>query len=732
MILLNRPAGADAAAPFPYLATGFQKESDPMGRLIVASNRTATPGGPRAGGLAVALWDALTERGGGVWFGWSGEVLDRETRGVRVFSEGDVDFALADLTEVEHEGYYLGYANRTLWPVFHYRVDLAHFDDGDYEAYEGVNRRFGKLLSQFLHKDDVVWVHDYHFLLLGQEIRNNGWRGPIGFFLHIPFPAPEVFTALPSHNRLAHGLAAFDLIGFQTQRDVDNFRRYMIEHQAAEDLGDGRLRVFDHTMRILAVPIGIDPEDFSTIAAGEEGREGAERLGRILESRALVLGVDRMDYSKGLPQRFQAFGRLLDDTEELRGKVTFVQIAPPSREAVLAYQDLREELDKLSGRINGDYSDLDWTPIRYLARNYRRETLAGLYRLARVGLVTPLHDGMNLVAKEFVAAQDPEDPGVLILSEFAGAADQLEAALMVNPHDIGATADAIRRALEMPVEERRERWRALFEAVSSQDIAWWRRTFLEALDEVSAGGGRAPAMGDLAGLTLQETDALILDFDGTLVDLGDDPDAIWLDPAAADAMGRLSARLDGAVAVLSGRDVRDLARRTPPGVWRAGGHGLETLSPGAEPGEAPPPPPGPVLAALEPATAQEGVRLEIKGPVAALHYRAAPEAETACLAAADAAAEAAPGYVRQQGKMVVEVKPDGAHKGEAVRRIAETEPFAGRRILFLGDDATDEDAIAAAQALGGLGVKIGEGATAADLRAPDPAAVRAWLLREAG
>ena len=456
-----------------------------MSRLVVASNRTGTPGGPRAGGLAVALWDALQERGGGVWFGWSGDVSERESRGVRTFSEGSVDFALADLTEAEHAGYYLGYANKTLWPVFHYRVDLARFDDGDFEIYEGVNRRFGKLLAQQLGAGDVVWIHDYHFLLLGQEIRNQGWRGPIGFFLHIPFPAPEVFAALPEHSRLARGLADFDVIGFQTQKDTDNFRRYMLEYQEAEDLGADGIRAFGRVIRPGAYPIGIDPSDFANQAISEEGRGGAERLGRILESRALVLGVDRMDYSKGLPQRLRAFGRLLDENEDMRGAVTFVQIAPPSRETVDAYQDLREELDKLAGRINGDYSDLSWTPIRYIAQNYHRELLAGLYRLARVGLVTPLRDGMNLVAKEFVAAQDPEDPGVLVLSEFAGAAEQMDAALLVNPHDIGGMADAIRRALSMPIEERKERWRRLYEAVTSYDVAWWRRRYLEALDSVT-------------------------------------------------------------------------------------------------------------------------------------------------------------------------------------------------------------------------------------------------------
>ena len=455
-----------------------------MGRLIVASNRTAAPGEARTGGLAVALLDALNERDGGVWFGWSGETLDRETRGVQMFADGKIDFALANLTTEEYEGYYLGYANRTLWPVFHYRVDLAEFDERAFGIYEDVNRRFGRLLSQFLRTDDVVWIHDYHFLLMGRELRYNEWRGPTGFYLHIPFPAPEVFMALPNHAQIAHGLSEFDLIGFQTRRDTENFIRYMVEQHGAEDRGDGCLPVFDRTVRAAAFPIGIDPAEVARFTDDAAGRDQADRLGRIIDNRALVIGVDRLDYSKGLPQRIEAVGRLFDDNETLRGSVSFVQIAPVSRGEVDAYADLREEVDRLAGRINSTYSDLDWTPIRYLARGYPRETLACLFRLARVGLVTPLRDGMNLVAKEFVAAQDAEDPGVLILSEFAGAAEQMDEALLVNPHDVSGVAETIRRALEMPLEERKARWTSLHDGIQSQDVAWWRRQFLDALDAV--------------------------------------------------------------------------------------------------------------------------------------------------------------------------------------------------------------------------------------------------------
>lgn len=455
-----------------------------MSRLIVASNRTAKPGEERAGGLAVALSDALMERGG-VWFGWSGEIVPRETRGIRMFVDGNIDFALADLTAAEHQGYYLDCANRALWPVFHYRIDLAVFDDESYEAYAAVNRRFGRLLFQLLRPEDRIWVQDYHFLLLGEELRANGWRGTIGFFLHVPFPAPEVFSALPQHQRLARGMAAFDLLGFQTARDVGNFTRYMVEEHGAEVQEDGAIRVFDRVIRAQAFPIGIDPDEVARMAESDAANAACSRLARLIENRALVIGVDRMDYSKGLPQRLQAFGRLLDDNENLRARVTLLQIAPPSRESVGAYMDLREELDRLTGRINGDYSDLDWTPIRYLARSYSREVLAGLFRLAHVGLVTPLHDGMNLVAKEYVAAQNPEDPGVLVLSEFAGAAERMEAALLVNPHDVSGMADAIRRALEMPLEERVERWTQLMGEVRDHDIAVWRKSFLATLDALA-------------------------------------------------------------------------------------------------------------------------------------------------------------------------------------------------------------------------------------------------------
>lgn len=454
-----------------------------MGRLIAISNRTAADPSARAGGLAVAVWESLKSTGG-LWCGWSGNLVDETPTELDVFTDDGVEFALTDLTQDEHDGYYLGYANSVLWPVFHYRVDLASFDSAAFSIYAAVNQRFAGLLQPKLEAGDTVWVHDYHFLLLADALREAGWKGATGFFLHIPFPAPEVFRVLPEHDILAEAMCAYDVIGFQSEQDRSNFERYLSEQFGATIDADGVVTVLGQTVKIAAYPIGIDAEAFQKAARSETADGAAERLGRFLGGRSLVIGVDRMDYSKGLPQRFEAVGALFDQHPELHGKVSVTQIAPPSRSKVDEYKELRVQLDELAGRINGDYGDLDWIPLRYLARSYDREELAGLFRIARVALVTPLRDGMNLVCKEFVMSQDEADPGVLVLSEFAGAAEQMEQALIVNPHDRDGLAETIYQALTMPLEERQARWRALRDVVQSQDIAWWRNRFLKDLEAV--------------------------------------------------------------------------------------------------------------------------------------------------------------------------------------------------------------------------------------------------------
>ncbi len=452
-----------------------------MGRLIAISNRTAADPSARAGGLAVAVWESL-QKSGGIWLGWSGDVVQGKPRGVNVFRDDGVQFVLTDLSEEEMEGFYLHYANSVLWPIFHYRIDLASFDSDSFAVYSAVNQRIAEMTAERALPADTIWVHDYHFLLVADCLRHLGWDGPTGFFLHIPFPAPEVFKALPEHQWIARALAAYDVIGLQSEQDRRNFIRYMEEDHGATVLSNGKLQVFGTEVSVKAYPIGIDAAGFEKAAESEAAQIAADRIGKFLGDRQLVIGVDRMDYSKGLPQRFEAVGKLFDEHPEIHGKVSVTQIAPPSRSKVDEYRDLREQLDELAGRINGDHGDLDWIPLRYLARPYGREELAGLFRKASVGLVTPLRDGMNLVAKEFVMAQTEDDPGVLILSEFAGAAEQLSDALIVNPHDTGRLANTILSALKMPLEERQERWRKLRDVVTSQDIAWWSAQYLADLN----------------------------------------------------------------------------------------------------------------------------------------------------------------------------------------------------------------------------------------------------------
>ncbi|KJS39867.1 MAG: alpha,alpha-trehalose-phosphate synthase [Hyphomonas sp. BRH_c22] len=454
-------------------------------RLVAVSNRTSF-GSPSAGGLAVALSDTLAETGG-LWIGWSGKIFDMPRRRVHLTEEGGVSFALIDMSKSDYEGFYLGYANSVLWPVMHNRLDLAVFDSDYLAAYTAINQQFARAISDQTAPSDLIWVQDYHFFLIAKQLKDAGCHRQTGFFLHIPFPAPEVFRSIPDHRLLGEGLCAYDVVGLQSPHDCKNFTRYIQEELGAEQVGEERYRIGDHTFTLRLCPIGIDAESFSQSATSDAAENAARKLAKFLGDRHLIIGVDRMDYSKGLPQRFEGMATLFDKYPVLHGSISFTQIAPPSRSVVEEYAQLRQQLDELSGRINGDYGDLDWIPIRYLARGYERDELAGLYRLARVGLVTPLQDGMNLVAKEYIAAQDPDDPGVLVLSQFAGAAEQMKEALIINPHDRDAVADSVLTALNMPLEERKRRWRVLYDGICRQDITWWREHFLSAFDSAPAG-----------------------------------------------------------------------------------------------------------------------------------------------------------------------------------------------------------------------------------------------------
>jgi trehalose 6-phosphate synthase len=455
-------------------------EGGHVARLVIVSNRVPVPSerGPRAGGLAVALADALQP--GAMWFGWSGRRVETPAETPEVVQADGVTYATIDMTEAEYRAFYVGFANGALWPLLHFRLGLMTYRREDYRGYCAVNRRFAAALAAVLQPDDLIWVHDYHLIPLGQELRRLSVRNRIGFFLHIPFVPPVMLEVLPCASELLEGMAAYDLVGFHT----DGYRRAFLQC-AQQMLGVELDRdSFTHngsTVQAIVDPIGIDTEAFIKDAVRAARGAESRRLRDSLEGRALAVGVDRLDYSKGLPNRLIAYGRLLARYPEHRRKVSFLQVAARSREDNRDYLQLRRELDRIVGDTNGRYSEFDWSPLRYITRALTRRTLAGFYRIARVGVVTPLRDGMNLVAKEFVAAQNSADPGVLVLSRFAGAADELTEALIVNPFDPDEIAEAIHKALLMELDERRARHQALQDKVRQSTARRFCEVFLHQL-----------------------------------------------------------------------------------------------------------------------------------------------------------------------------------------------------------------------------------------------------------
>ena len=455
-----------------------------MSRLVVVSNRVAPieEGEPTSGGLAVGVLEALKKQGG-VWFGWSGEIGASQCLTVR--SVDQIQIVTLSLPRRDYDEFYRGFANGALWPVLHDQIGLSQFERSDFAGYRRVNERFARSLLQIVQPDDLIWAHDYHLLYLAEILRAEGSAHRIGLFLHTPFPAPGVFMAIPPHAALIRAMSAFDLIGFQTQSDRTAFSEYVMRHSGGADGGNGTLLAFGRAVATGVFPIGVHVDEIRAQAESPANRRSATRMRAKLPER-LVLSVDRLDYSKGLRRRFDAYERFLAQFDTWRGSVVFVQIAPLSRADIQTYREIRHELEGEAGRINGRFAELDWIPLRYMNKSFPRSILMPLYAEAQVGLVTPLRDGMNLVAKEYVAAQDPADPGVLILSQFAGAAVELDAALIVNPYDSDGIASALDRALSMAVDERRERHGAMLRTMRKNNLDRWREGFQSALRAVPA------------------------------------------------------------------------------------------------------------------------------------------------------------------------------------------------------------------------------------------------------
>jgi trehalose 6-phosphate synthase len=456
----------------------------------LVSNRVARPRAnePINGGLAAALLPAVTASGA-IWVGSSGRLIENPEKRepfAEIEALGTGALATVDLPAAQYRGFYHGFANSALWPVLHSRTDLIRTSAEDYASYCEINAIMARALLRFAKPDALFWIHDYHYLTLASELRRLGIEQPVGFFLHTPFPARHALVSLPHHRELVQAMLAYDLIGFQTDEDRANFIDYVLYELGLSIRGDAL--VGERGTRLATFPIGIDTRAFADRAARSVNRAEVMRLRSSLLGARLVIGVDRLDYSKGLDTRFRAFDLALRTDSTLKRTVRLLQIATLSRSEIGTYRQLQNQLAGLVGEINGRHAEVDWTPIRYLNRGFGQSILAGFYRTARVGLVTPLRDGMNLVAKEYVAAQDPADPGVLVLSQFAGAAKQLQAALLVNPHDIEAMARAIKVALAMPLDERLSRWTAMMGVMEASSLTQWFSTYVAALKATGAAG----------------------------------------------------------------------------------------------------------------------------------------------------------------------------------------------------------------------------------------------------
>lgn len=459
-----------------------------MSRLVVVSNRVAKPeSGSKGseGGLAVGVMAAM-EKTGGVWFGWNGKVGNLPDK-VEIEQRGSIEYATLGLTKSEYNNYYKGFANSVLWPLFHQRPELMKYQYADFVGYQAVNEKFARHLVPLLRDDDIVWVHDYHLIPLGMALRRMGVKCPIGFFLHTPFPPLDLLRTVPEHRSILTALMHYDLAGFQTDSDLRGFRE-SVQYSLRGHMGPNRRVHFDDlSCTAGAYPIGIETDLLPSLVNRGKKTQDFTRMKESLADRKLIIGVDRLDYSKGLKQRFLAYESLLKSSPELHRKLVYLQISPISRGDVQAYGDFENKIDRIAGHIIGTYADFDWVPIRYLNRGFRRATILAMYNMARVGFVTPLRDGMNLVAKEYVVAQDPEDPGVLVLSKMAGAAAELNSAVIVNPYDIDAVAKHLKKATAMPLDERQDRWRKMMAVLKENNIHAWHQRFIRDLMKAYTG-----------------------------------------------------------------------------------------------------------------------------------------------------------------------------------------------------------------------------------------------------
>mgnify|MGYP002623175704 CR=1 FL=1 len=718
------------------------------GRLLIVANRLPlaveiTPEGPRiahnTGGLATGL-RGPHDAGDGLWFGWAGAMpgmrAPARKRALELLRDGR--FVPIELSKEEVEGYYNQFSNGVLWPTFHYLIDRLPTESADWKAYRAINERFADEVASRWRPGDKIWVHDFHLMLLPQMLRERLPDARIGYFLHIPFPSSEVFRVLPWRADLLRGVLGADLIGFHTLSYLRHFASALLRTLGMEVAID-RVDLGDRVARLTAMPMGIDVDAFERHANDPAVQREATALRAQTAPAKVMLGIDRLDYTKGLPRRLAAFEKLLVMRGDGAPLVQLVQVAVTSRTNVNEYKRHKRDVDELVGRINGRFGTPDYTPIRYVNSSLDAREVTALYRAADVMLVTPVRDGLNLVAKEFVAARTDDD-GVLVLSEFAGVAAVLPEALKVNPYDTDGSAEVMAAALALPRDERRRRMRAMREAVRSSNVHEWVRSFL---DDLSAGEFDAPHRPEPRAELERELSAardsgplcVFLDYDGTLVEFAPRPELATPDKPLLEILRELAASDDLHVHVVSGRPREFLEKwfgALPIGLH--GEHGLVSRQRGASTWSSTPlgntdwqPR---VLGVLRRFAAQiPGSLVETKAQSVAFHYRqvdpefAASFVSEIRLHLTEMLSQIGASVI--SGNRVLEVRPMGVNKGNIVGRVM-TEEAAGARAVIFGDDRTDEDMFAAAPD-DAITVHVGDGRTAARYRLADCHEARAVL-----
>lgn len=738
----------------------MSEENRTQQRLVVVSNRlpyTLKRAGEgwrterSTGGLATAMGPIL-KRTGGIWIGWSGDSSDPEDAKRRKLLErwaAQDNYHAVDIPAEVQAGFYEGFSNQALWPLFHYFPMLINFDPEHWEAYKEANRLFRDEVVKHLRPGDLVWVHDYQLMLLPQLLREAVPDARIGFFLHIPFPSASVFRLLPRREELLRGLLGADYLAFHTYSYLQNFRSSLLRLLGQETRMD-RLEHDGRSIRLDALPIGIAPDEFTKPL--DEDEQTSRRLSALRErykDRIILLGVDRLDYTKGIPERLKTFRRLLSKAPELRGRAVLIQVAVPSREVIPMYMELRQEVDELVGKINGEFSTPDWTPIVYIRRGIPRPDLVALYAAANLAWVSPLRDGLNLVAKEYVACQRGGE-GVLLLSEFAGAASEMGEAFLVNPYDEEQTAETIHRALNTPEDERRERMSALHHRVVRNNVFSWADRFLNNLGEAISSRIELareeprplPADELVEAYGRARARLLLLDYDGTLVGFSKRPQDAVPPPDLLPIVERLALDPANRVAVVSGRSRDDLGRwfGDVRGVWLAAEHGAIMRSPETMNWE--------LYRTNYDPDWKEGVRqvlehyvdrtpgslIEEKEFSLVWHYRMADPEFGAWLSyelASTLEQLLSETELRAfRGQKIVEVKPVWANKGEVLARLKNHSPAPDLHFA-VGDDRTDED-LFEQMPEDAWTVHVGTKQTRARFNISTPEEVRALLSRLAG